>query len=349
MASARMFRVFMLGSTGFLGSQLLVELSRSEIYAKTFHINALLRSVSQERESTLKGVYSDLEIVEGSLDDEDIIEEQASQADIVINCASSDNVHAVRATLSGLRTRSARQPENPPLYIHVSGLGIISDNCRGEAVDAIEYSDTDLDLMSLPPNNQHLLCDVPIVQAGSRQENPIRTAIIFPGWIYGAGEGVQKVTAPIRILLTLAQSAGYLGTWGNGHNRISTIHVKDAANAIITLMDAAFSGKALQVGNGAEELYFSVSQGEAVRLSELTAEMGNILYRKGVVTLPGSRPYPDEVLAPSGHAGWSLFGGNLLARPERLLRLGWQPTETAKTSLMGSLPVELEYAMQAKK
>ena len=50
------------------------------------------------------------------------------------------------ATLDGLEKNSASRPGKPPLYIHISGCGILSDNVRGEKVDNIkEWSDIGLD------------------------------------------------------------------------------------------------------------------------------------------------------------------------------------------------------------
>ena len=39
------------------------------------------------------------------------------------------------ATLEGLEKNSAGRPGNPPLYLHVSGCGIISNNAHGEKVE----------------------------------------------------------------------------------------------------------------------------------------------------------------------------------------------------------------------
>ena len=51
------------------------------------------------------------------------------------------------ATLDGLEKSSAARPGNPPLYIHVSGCGILSDNARGELKEPVKmWSDIGLDL-----------------------------------------------------------------------------------------------------------------------------------------------------------------------------------------------------------
>ncbi|EEB87373.1 hypothetical protein MPER_15287, partial [Moniliophthora perniciosa FA553] len=87
--------VFMLGATGYLGSQFLVELSRAK-KVQTFRIIALVRNLTPEKEARLKEIYENLHAIEGDLDSEGIIEEQVSKAHIVINCASSDHWPCVR-------------------------------------------------------------------------------------------------------------------------------------------------------------------------------------------------------------------------------------------------------------
>lgn len=86
------------------------------------------------------------------------------------------------ATLAGLEKSSAARPGNPPLYIHISGCGILSDNARGEHVESVEeHSDIGLDLKKYvvlpaassssrsydvpfrcPPSNTHLESDIPV-------------------------------------------------------------------------------------------------------------------------------------------------------------------------------------------
>ncbi|RDB15631.1 hypothetical protein Hypma_004030 [Hypsizygus marmoreus] len=334
--------LFLLGATGFLGSQFLTYLARD---LPNLHIVALVRAPTGDKEAKLKAVYDDLSVVEGTLDDDAVIQEQAANADYTINCASSDHLASVVSSLAGLEKASASRPGKPPLYIHVSGLGITSDNCRGEHVELADiphYTDIDLDLEKCPPTNMHLDSDKLIVAAGTRTENPVRTIIVFPGWIYGVGDGIQKTTLPIRIFLNMFKSAGFAGTWGPGLNRMGNIHVRDCANAVMTVFKAALEGKAEE---GAEGFYFAVSDEPRVTNVKIVSTMGDIMFSKGLIGKGGSQPMPSEIVDPLGHYGWSLMGGNQIVTSHRLRRLGWEPVETKKKSLMESLPEELELAI----
>lgn len=175
------------------------------------------------------------------------------------------------ATLAGLKKNSARHPGNPPIYLHISGLGILSDNCRGESVDPANikwWTDTSLNLRDCDPSNMHLESDIPIVDAGTRTQNPVRTMTMFPGWMYGLGEGVllsppnywcwrqllllgvQKTTMPIRYFRDMYTQIGRAGTWGPGANVMPNVHVKDCASTCLTVLKAALDGKAQEGAEG---------------------------------------------------------------------------------------------------
>ncbi|PSS05532.1 hypothetical protein PHLCEN_2v3734 [Hermanssonia centrifuga] len=136
--------IFILGATGYLGSEFLMLLARD---FPDYPVTALVRGSIPEKIARLHEIHPSIAIVEGTLDDAPIIVEQVVKADITINSASSDHWPSVKATLDGLEKNSAKNPGKPPLYIHVSGCGIISDNARGERKEHIkEWSDIGLDL-----------------------------------------------------------------------------------------------------------------------------------------------------------------------------------------------------------
>lgn len=87
--------VFFLGATGYLGSQFLLLLNEK---LPQLHVIALLRNGTAERKEQVQNMYSNISFVEGSLDDEAIIQEQAAKVDIVINCASSDHPASIKCT-----------------------------------------------------------------------------------------------------------------------------------------------------------------------------------------------------------------------------------------------------------
>ena len=104
--SAQPQTVFFLGATGYLGSQFLLLLNEK---LPQLRVVALLRSATPERKERLQKVYSNISFVEGSLDDDAIIQEQVAKVDIVINCASSDHPASIKCTFLPLLRLGADQ------------------------------------------------------------------------------------------------------------------------------------------------------------------------------------------------------------------------------------------------
>ncbi|PFH46826.1 hypothetical protein AMATHDRAFT_43342 [Amanita thiersii Skay4041] len=339
--------LFLLGATGYLGSQFLICLARA--YPRTeVAVVALVRGATPERERGLKELYRNLRVVEGTLGDVDIVKVEAERAGWVVNVASADNIECVEAILAGLEVYAAAVANKPgigpPVYIHISGLGMTSDNCRGKFVEMDKvraYNDVGFRLDMCPEGNTHVPCNARIVQAGSKGR--IRTMILFPAWVYGVGEGMQKITVVIRLFFQLFKQCGFAGTWGPGLNRMGTVHVKDTAEAMLTVFRAAVEGTA---DEGEEGLYFVVSDEPVINMKTVADKMGDILHEKGLLSQGSSKPMPEDVLDQLGFLGWFIFGGNQNVTAKRLKKFGWEPTETKKLSLMDSLPAEMEIAMK---
>lgn len=87
--------IFFFGATGFLGSQFLLLLNEK---LPQLHVVALLRNATPQRKDQLRKVYPNMSFVEGSLDDDAVIQEHVAKVDIVINCASSDHAASVQCT-----------------------------------------------------------------------------------------------------------------------------------------------------------------------------------------------------------------------------------------------------------
>ncbi|KAJ6476090.1 hypothetical protein C8R45DRAFT_1077095 [Mycena sanguinolenta] len=194
-----------------------------------------------------------------------------------------------------------------------------------------------------PQENTHLESDPKIVEAGTRTKNPVRTIILLPGQIYGIGRGLQKTTLWVRIFLDIVKDAGYCGTWGPGENSQSNIHVRDMARAVTTVLNAALEGKA---GEGADDLYFTVSSAPLITYHDWSTMMGDILFEKGFAKERGAKPFPLEITELWGHYGWSLFGGNQRARPDRLSALGWMPKQSLLSSIHEMFPAMVEAALE---
>jgi hypothetical protein len=210
---------FFLGATGYIGSQFLVSAKRdATLYAKLreFNLVALVRDPENSKAKKLQEVWPGVVLVKGTLDDLSIIEEQARNSALTFNAADCDHESSIQgeilagsvhlesisltllqlcspAIVNGLQRRSADHPTGPkPLYIHVSGLAILSDNSRGEKLPAdriVVHSDTTFKLEDFPPTNPHHAPDRIIHAAAAQKEDAIRAVSVYPGVVYGKGDG----------------------------------------------------------------------------------------------------------------------------------------------------------------
>ncbi|TFK76181.1 NAD(P)-binding protein [Pluteus cervinus] len=339
--------IFLLGATGFAGSTFLISLGKN---LPQYHVVALTRGSSaaslEARTKSLKAHHPNLSVVEGTLEDEAIIRRESAKVDIVVNCASSDHLVSIRGILDGLEDRQ-KNTGSSPIFIHVSGYGLISDNSRGQPPGPSPkvYTDIGFSPNDCPEQNPHREVDNFIIDAATRTQNSVRTLIFYPGWIYGVGEaiGLQRTTLALRIYTEMAKQFGYVGTFAAGLNGMQNIHVKDCASALLIMLQAAIDGRA---DVGTEGIYFGSSEQPIIPHVEITNKIGDILHAHGTIPLSGSQPMKPEHASVLTEGAWSAMGGNLIANPQRLRKFGWEPVESRKLALMDSLPEELKVAIK---
>ena len=138
------YTALIIGATGFVGGHLCELLA--ERYPKLLLL-CLMRDTTPLKVDDLKKLNPNIEIVEGTLDDSAAISAAAEKVDIVIHIAHSDHAPSVQAVLTGLRQRAVKGKHRIPMYLHMSGLGVIADNVRGEKSDRIkEWTDVGFQL-----------------------------------------------------------------------------------------------------------------------------------------------------------------------------------------------------------
>ncbi|KAJ4469345.1 NAD(P)-binding protein [Lentinula lateritia] len=342
--SSNVRSIFLLGATGYVGGQVLVSLAHD---FPSFPIRALARNITPPKLTQLRALHSKLEVVEGSLSDHNVIEAEAKNADIVINVAAAGDTDSVNAIIRGLQQRSrSYTPTVPPIYIHMSGTGIMGDNARGELIvpDRL-WVDTEFDLENIKTKLLTKACEA-IVDAGKNGE--IRTMIVFPGLIYGIGPGIQKISLPHRFYLNLAAQAGHSGSFGPGRNIAGLVHLKDVASAVSAVLEGALNGGKVgeKIGEGKEGIYFVLSK-YMLSMMEFSNIVGDTLFKQGLISKTGSSPFSASIADKAGPFGYNIFGSSQFCRAERLTKeLGWSAEHTETESLYDSLPKEIELAVK---
>ena len=89
-----MARIFLTGATGYVGGDVLYRLQKSS--PANSHILCLVRD--PENAKKLSESYPKVEIIQGDLDDSDLIEREARNADVFLSRLAGTLVHSSRLT-----------------------------------------------------------------------------------------------------------------------------------------------------------------------------------------------------------------------------------------------------------
>ncbi|KAL4927037.1 uncharacterized protein BDV17DRAFT_292930 [Aspergillus undulatus] len=325
-----MTRIFLLGATGYVGGEVLHELHASH---PDYEIVALVRN--PEKAKKVVAAYPRVRVVDGDLDNMDIIEDEAGKSDVVIHAASNKHIASVEAITRGLKGR------RDAYYIQVTGASVLSSpeidsSTYGEPSDSV-YNDLDgiqavRDLIRAYPSRR-IVDNYILNLAGSGP----RTAIIFPPIIFGAGQGPgnqRSIQVPSIAKNALKErQAAYVG---RGLGRWSAIHVADLAGLFVKLVERAANGGESDSDVWDENgLYFAEAGEETFK--EIATQVANEAYKLGYVDKPDSiRSIPPQESDSVIPGGVVFLATNARARALRARNLlGW---ESVKGKLEDYIP-----------
>lgn len=294
-----------------------------------YEITVLLRNIPP----TFTKTYPNVKIVQGDYDSAETITEAASQANIVVHNGNSDHEGSMNALIAGLLNREAA---SPGFLIHLSGTGIVADHAspqfRGKLNPKIWSDVADISaIWSLPESALHRNVDAIIQSAWETQGEKLRTAIVCPPDIYGAGTGLAR-TASVYFPTFYAESLKLGATFyvNQGTNTRSWVHISDLMAVYLRLVEAGANG-----GHGAqwgrEGYYFASSQEASQR--DIAFAAGRILKRHGMLPVEEPREAGEEevmdMLPQYGRRGIGLYmyAANSRTRSDRAREvLGYVPS-----------------------
>jgi nucleoside-diphosphate-sugar epimerase len=307
-------------------------------------VSCLVRN--SDKGAKVASQYAKVRLVYGTLDDVDVLEKEAAEADIVlsisqyfhqnhqlivtsIDFADADGEGAAKAFVKGL----AAHPEGRPGYfIHTSGTGILlfkdmETKNIGEASSKI-YDDWDgiEEVTTLPDSAPHRNVDKVVIAGGLDHAKTTKTAIVAPPAIYGKGRGPdnqRSMQLPDLAKWTLRNKNGF--QVGAGKAYWNSIHVADLSKLYLKLVEAAAAGGGNATWN--DQGYYFAEQGEH-QWGDISKLVASAADKQGFI-------HSDEVVSLSAvevgklHPwGAMLWGANSRCKAIRAKKLfGWSPTE----------------------
>lgn len=325
-------KVFLTGATGFIGGDFLYSALKAH---PDWQWSCLVRS--EEKGRKVGALSSQISLCCGTIDDVNLIEEEASKADIIFHSAASDDhVASAEAIIRGLKRRNR---DGPAFYIHISGAFILAhqtlDSGRfGERFGKV-FDDWDgiEELVSMPDAAPHRNVDKIVLSAGSET---IKTAIVAPTVVYGTGRGPGKQKwGPLFESFLKARKVCMVG---KGENVWHNIHVQDLSRLNLLLAEAAANGGGNATWN--QEGYYLAENGSYF-CGEMLKMAADILHRKGLVDSPDLEVVPVDQTESVDRWLKIMIGADcqgVALRARKLL--GWNP-------VMPSFEHELESSLES--
>lgn len=196
-----------------------------------YQLVALVRN--EDQAALVKAAFPAVETVIGDLDNDQVLQTEASKADVVlsmlwswgslsprtntwVDLASADHVAGAISLIKGI----GRSKKNTK-FIHISGTGIMTDMSNGAGNESAKvYNDMSAEDIQeiLSFDLSHIHRDVEEAIIAAANEHGVTGAIISPPMIHGVGQGPVKkrsIQVPILIENILKRGKGFQVLEGN--------------------------------------------------------------------------------------------------------------------------------------
>ena len=282
-------RILITGATGYIGGSV-----ATRLLEKGHRVLGLARS--EEAAAALR--KRSIEPVSGDLTDHGKLARAAETVDAVINAANSDNPFVVHAILPRLKGTGK-------VYIQTSGSSVVSSYDEGEPRD--QTFDEDTPFTPMPEKATRVAIDQQVLGAA---RDGVRSVVIRPSLIYGAGIGVASSSVQIPRLIQQAAAARVGRHVGRGLNVWSNVHISDVVDLFALALEKAPAGSLFHAENGEASMK---SAAEAIsRMLGLGGRTESWPIESAV-----------DALGPGAHL---TFGSNSRIRGVKSRAvLGWQP------------------------
>ena len=294
-------KIFLTGANGFVGGSV-----AHHLIAQGHSVRGLLRDPQKAGRLQAQGITP----VIGSLDDRQLLIDEARQADAVIDAANSDHAGAVDAFIEALRGSGK-------LLIHTSGSSIIGDDALGNTLSEHIF-DEDTPFIIEAPKQARYDIDLRMMAAADQD---IRSVVICPSNIYGVGHGLTDHSFQLPFLMARARETGVMRIVGAGVNRWSNVHIDDVAQLFLLAVEKAPAGA-----------FYFLENGEASFI-DMAAALAKRMNLSAVQSWPAEEA--EQHWDPM-HVHYT-FGTNSRVKAKRArAELGWAPRHASILDWIGS-------------
>lgn len=352
-------RILLLGASGYIGGSTLTTLLEK---THDWHIAVLVRNEVQASaiHQTYPGKSPSLSTIIGSLSTPEILTTEATKASIVLQLANGDHEEGTDTLLAALTATSSRAARYR-YYIHLSGAATVMDLTRAPGLPATRsWNDTtDLStILAFPSTQIHAAIEQRVVSLGAAHAgNGLRTAIISPPAIIGKGTGPVKKGAAYHVNTILRRGKGFVV--GEGRNTFDMVHVRDVADGIVAIIEAAVTEiREQKMDDDALALnpvpakadwnekgyYFLTSGWKCPDAITYVKTATGLLREKGIAISEGLDHLTVNEASSLHPFGPIMFGGSLMVEGRRLReRLGWESyARTWEDGLREQIDAEVE-------
>lgn len=294
-------KILLTGANGFVGGSV-----AHHLIAQGHSVRGLLRDPQKAERLQAQGITP----VIGSLDDRQLLIDEARQADAVIDAANSDHAGAVDAFIEALQGSGK-------LLIHTSGSSIIGDDALGNTLSEHIF-DEDTPFIIEAPKQARYDIDLRMMAAA---DLGIRSVVICPSNIYGVGHGLTNHSFQLPFLMARARETGVMRIVGAGVNRWSNVHIDDVAKLFLLAVEKAPAGA-----------FYFLENGEASFI-DMAAALAKRMNLGAVQSWPAEEA--EQHWDPM-HVHYT-FGTNSRVKAKRArAELGWAPRHASILDWIGS-------------
>ncbi|RMZ20688.1 hypothetical protein D0859_15305, partial [Hortaea werneckii] len=328
------------GATGYIGGDFLHAISKAH---PRVAVTALVRQESKA--ARLKELYPQVEVVEGDLDNADVLVKASSEADIVLSTLRVSQLHGCLADLllstspqqvisqaySPLFKEHRRGNLCPAHIVQISGATIVSQDeikskTFGNPSDK-QYGDLESEQQLRGLIRQHtnravdnLMLDI------AEKEGSIKPALVIPSLIYGKGRGPgNQRSIQVPELARIALQRKRAVQIEAGANIWSNIHIHDLSAMLVGLVESAMTGAHRDQMWGLRGLTFAGAH-PGMTFGSLAKLIATTAYQHGhVIDQNVEKISAVEADALSPHAS-AIMGTNARTLSERAQKeLQWRP------------------------